>query len=175
MSTTTAEQLSDIDSRVAPPAPRIEPTNLAHGENTFFLLLADPHEEKIARAYIAAKYPKTKAKIARMLPLPRLSEGMVIIPLFRRSDRTPMERGMIDVHGRPFTQRTSPLDVAHEVREGTPVVVAKHWRKSSIDDAFGAFGGVLNRSSFLDELNVSCSPCTAHAEIGSPDEVLMRF
>jgi hypothetical protein len=143
-----------------------------HTASTFFLAVDDTFELKIAHAWLKHTYPNTLGKVVKQLPLHRLPHNTVVIPITRGEDRT---AAMVNVY-EGHSVRTSHVDVdklMHEVREATPIDITKHWR--TVRDEFDAFGGDLNRDSFLEALSNAASPAAARMHIGTPNVVRLSF
>lgn len=147
----------------------------AHNENVYFIAIDDPYESAIAKAYIAAKYPGTKARFRTSINLNRLSEKHVVIALIRGEDRSPLERSARDDRGVAHIVRTSPKDLIHEIRECKPIRVADHWLRRHGADEYDDDDGQINADSFMTELGTRATPICPRTHIGTPDVLKLQF
>lgn len=144
-----------------------------HNEFTYFLTIDDPHELKIAEAYVRQKYPNTLGKITKELRLLRLNDKATVIGLIRGDDRSPIERRALDERGQAVIIKVPYADLAHQVRECKPVKTADYWISQS--DEYDAFGGELDRGRFIDALSIACTPIRAGTHIGTPNLLKLSF
>lgn len=152
-----------------------EPSAQTHSENVYFLAINDQYESAIAKAYIAQKYPASKARFRTELKLQRLSEKHVVIALVRGEDRSPLERTARDDRGIAHIVRTSPGDLTREIRECKPIKVADHWRRSHGADEYDDDDGEIDVESFMTELGKQATPICPRTHIGTPDLLKLTF
>jgi hypothetical protein len=143
-----------------------------HTPQTYFLAVNDDFELKIAQAWLQQKYPNSAGKVVKELPMHRLPQNAVVIPVTRGEDRSP---SWTQAHDRGSVRgiHVAPAELAREVREGKALAVADFWVAQR--DEFDAFGGELNRDSFLEKLSAAATPAVARVHIGNPNSVKLSF
>lgn len=161
--------MNQVSSRAVTPNSEAPKT---HTPSTFFLAVDDVFELKIAHAWLKHTHPHTLGKVVSKLPLLRLPHNTVVIPVTRGEDRS---AAMVNVY-EGHSVRTAHVDLnslIHEVREAPAIDITKHWRQ--VRDEFDAFGGDLDKDSFMDALSNAASPAAARLHIGSPNIVRLTF
>lgn len=147
-------------------------------EGTYYLAINDDGELKIAKAWFKDRYPEVVRdpqrhpwpKITREIPIPRLHEKATVIALIRGEDRSPLEKRTRDqATGMMTSQANDPAMLLEEVRECKPVRIGDHWRGKS--DEWDAFGGEIDRPTFLEALGKVCSPLAPRVHVGSIDQL----
>jgi len=122
-------------------------------EKTIYLAMGDVHEAMVATAW--AK--KTGKRFVSSIPIDRLSPEMVIVPVVRGTDRSPMQYEEWDpIRHQKIRKDRSAADLVGEVMECAPVRVGDFWsgdrNKIQVDDFTEIMGGQLDESGFLDAL-----------------------
>lgn len=141
-------------------------------QRIFYLAMDDQYEALVAKAW--AK--KSEKPIVFFIPLERLTNEMVIVPVVRdAAERTPMLQEEFDAQEqRRKTVRLKGEDCVHELQECKPVRVAEFWTGSSgarnSTDAFSELlMGRLDMIGFINALTESTAqygvfPRTHHGE-----------
>lgn len=142
--------------------PHVEPPRPAAitGENIYYLMPADEHEQALCMAWIEKHKPGTVARNVSRLRVDRLTERHSVIVLMRRVKKpTPVIGVVRDEHNLKELVVRSPeflvddKPIMDQVSEGPPVHAGKHWKPAPDGE-----DGLLNESSFLEELGKTCSP-----------------
>lgn len=142
-----------------------EPPRRELNELTVFLCLEGEHEANIARAYMQATYPGSKARLVQELRLDRLTERHTVIALWRDRDCTPPVLAIRDeVSGGRGLELRDPHTLVKEVLEGKPIACKDYWGDASEvdDDGFGMSSmtdGELQTGAFMNELGTSMGKC----------------
>jgi hypothetical protein len=144
-----------------------------HTEQTYFFAIEDTYELGIAKAWFKTTYPNSKAKLTNQLPLNRLTQHAVVIPVIRGEDRSAATDQERFQNGSSRVIHRKPQELVHEVRECRPVAIADFWVARA--DEFDAFGGELDRGKFMEALAKSAAPCTSKTHIGTPDTLKLGF
>lgn len=147
-------------------------------EGVYMLPVDDEYEQRIAKTYFDAKYGEQHRstgwpKLAGKIPLPKLNQRAIVVPLIRGEDRTPAIKSFRDVNGISHQERVAMKDLATEVRECPRVRVGDHW--DAARDDWDAFGGNLQRAQFLEALGKSCTPIRPMIHIGNEHELRLTF
>lgn len=144
-------------------------------KRTIYFAPNDVYEAGIAKVWAESQ----GRKIATGLPLDRLTADMVIVPVVRGPDRTPMRYEEFDRElGRPKSRQRKPEELIGEVKECTPIPVAKYWLLDrdtvSVDDFAEVLGGMLDTTAFIDAVNRSTAKFEVFARThhGDNDSVL---
>lgn len=147
-------------------------------EGVYFLPVDDEYEQRIAKSYFDQKYGDRHRdtgwpKLAGKIPLPKLNQRAIVVPLVRGEDRSPAIKYFRDMNGAPHTERVAMKDLATEVRECKPVRVGDFWEAAR--DDWDAFGGNLQRPQFLEALGRSSVPAHPKIHIGNEHELKLTF
>jgi hypothetical protein len=147
-------------------------------EGVYYLPIDDEYELKVALAWFKEKHEARQRatgwpKMSRTIPLPKLTQRAIVVPIIRGEDRTPLVKYFRDINGAPHTEQVSPKSLIGEIRECKPIVVADHWE--SARDDWDAFGGNLRKPQFLEALGKSSSPIRPCIHIGNEHELKLTF
>ena len=144
-------------------------------QRTIYFAPNDVYEAGIAKVWAE----KRGKKFTTGLPLTRLTSDMVIVPIVRDSNRTPLRYEELDRDlGRPKTRNRKPEELTHEIHECQPIAVSKFWTGGgeviSGDDFAEAIGGMLDTTGFIDAVNKSTGQYEVYARThhGEGDAVL---
>lgn len=144
-------------------------------KKTIYFASHDVYEAAVAQAWAKEK----GRKVATGLPLDRLTPDMVIVPVVRGADRSPLRYEEYDRElGRPKQRQRRPEDVIGEVKECTPIPVAKYWTTNretvQLDDFAELLSGMLDVTAFIDAVNRSTMQHEVYARThhGDNDAVL---
>ena len=123
-----------------------------------YLCVDDQYENAIAQKWAESK----GRKYVTYLPLPKLTHDMVIVPIVRGKERTPVRYEEFDKDfNRVKTKEHKPATLIGELVECEPVNVVDFWmghgRTIRVDDWQEAVGGDLDRTRFIDGLARSTS------------------
>lgn len=122
-------------------------------DTTYFVLVNDDYEIKAGKEYVRSIYPGTAAKVVHELRLDRLTDKHTVIALTRDHERTgaiqvkPNAQGIREIYPTPIAE------LAKEVRESKPIVVAKYWHEVDGD-------GEVDLAGFLQEVGKAAVPAT---------------
>jgi hypothetical protein len=154
-----------------PAAARANPQSAVQ-QRIFYLAMDDMYEALVAKAW--AK--KTDKPIVFFIPLERLTNEMVIVPVVRdAAERTPMLQEEFDPQEqRRKTKRLTGDACVHELHECKPVRVAEFWAGSNgVRNSTDAFSelllGKLDMVGFINAINESTAqygvfPRTHHGD-----------
>lgn len=159
-------------------AREVKPAPAGDYEGVYMLPVDDEYEQRIAKRYFDDRYgEQNKAtgwpKLAGKIPLPKLNQRAIVVPIIRGEDRTPAIKYFRDMNGSPHQERVPIADLATEVRECPRVKVADHWAQAR--DDWDAFGGELIKPQFLEALGKSCTPVRPMIHIGNEHELRLTF
>lgn len=142
---------------------------------TIYFASSDVYEAAVAQAWAKTK----DRKIVTGLPLERLTADMVIVPVVRGSDRTPLRYEEFDRElGRPKQRQRKAEELIGEVKECTPIPVSKFWTSNreavSMDDFAELLSGMLDHTAFIDAVNRSTMQHEVYARThhGDGDTIL---
>jgi hypothetical protein len=142
---------------------------------TIYFASHDVYEAGIAQAW-AKQHGR---RITTGLPLDRLTADMVIVPIVRGTDRTPLRYEQYDKElGRSVQRQRKAEELTAEVRECTPIPVAKYWTTDrqtvQLDDFAELLAGMLDTTSFIDAVNRSTAVHEVYARThhGDNDSIL---
>lgn len=159
-------------------AQKIENKPATDYEGVYFIPVDDEYEQSIAKKWFEERYGDMNRatgwpKLAGRIPLPKLTQRAIVVPIIRGEDRTPCIKYFRDINGAPHTERVPLTDLAKEMRECTRVRVADHWTQASSE--WDAFGGELQKPQFLEALGKSSTPVRPMIHIGNEHELRLSF
>lgn len=125
-----------------------------HGQDTYYVMPADEHEQAICQAWIEKHRPNTIARSVSRLRVDRLTERHTVIVLMRRVKKPTAAVGItLDENKLRQTVHRNVDELSAEVTEGEVIRCDKHWRPASDGQ-----DGLLDTSTFLEELGKTCTP-----------------
>ena len=112
------------------PQQKKAPDAVQYSDLTLFFCPFDQFEREICQKYVTTTYPNTRAGFVWEIPVDKLAEDIVIIPIFRCRANGMSEAWITDHHtnGTESLRRAPLADLAKEVVEAPPIYCKDHWK-----------------------------------------------